>query len=233
MIRRPVVGRIVALLVLLLIAIAFVYLDLGSQLTVDSLKARRGALQHYYAQHPVYTLAAFFAVYALSTGASLPAATFLTVTGGALFGVVVGSTVVAIASTVGATLAFLSSRFLLRDFVQSRFQKRLQVINAGMEESGLLYLFSLRLVPVVPFNALNLAMGVTKIPLRHYSLVSLVGMLPATILYANAGTQLARLESLSDILSLDIALSFAALALLPFVARRLLAMLQSRTRQRG
>jgi uncharacterized membrane protein YdjX (TVP38/TMEM64 family) len=171
-------------------------------------------------------------IYILVTALSLPGAVVLTLAGGALFGLGVGFVAISFASSIGATLAFLVSRFVLRDFVQSRFGDRLRVINKGVRREGAFYLFSLRLVPIFPFFLINLAMGLTPMRTGVYYLVSQVGMIPGTLVYVNAGTQLGRLESLSGILSPGLLLSFALLGLFPLLARKLLDAVRRRKTMR-
>jgi uncharacterized membrane protein YdjX (TVP38/TMEM64 family) len=212
-------------LILLLIAGlvgAFFAFDLQQYLTLDSLKSRQQAFAEVYVAHPIRTIAAYMGIYILVTTLSLPGAVVLTLAGGALFGLPVGFVVISFASTIGATLAFLVSRFVLRDLVQSHFGDRLRVINEGVRKEGAFYLFSLRLVPIFPFFLINLAMGLTPIRTGVYYLVSQVGMIPGTLVYVNAGTQLGQIESLSGILSPDLLLSFALLGLFPLLARKLL-----------
>jgi uncharacterized membrane protein YdjX (TVP38/TMEM64 family) len=158
-------------------------------------------------------------IYILVTSLSLPGATVMTLAGGALFGLWVGTVVVSFASTIGATLASFVSRFLLRDWVQATFGDRLKTINEGVEKEGKFYLFTLRLIPAFPFFVINLVMGLTKMPLRTYYWVSQLGMLPATIVYVNAGKELARIQSLSVLLSPRLIFSFVLLGLFPFIVR--------------
>ncbi len=212
--RFLVAGAIVALIV------AFFAFDLDRFASLDALKGQQEAVEAYRQAHPWQTAGTFFAVYVLVAAASLPGAAIMTLAAGALFGVLTGTLLVSFASSIGATLAFLSSRFVLRDGVQRRFGERLTAINAGVEREGAFYLFTLRLVPVVPFFVVNLLMGLTPIATATFYGVSQVGMLPATLVYVNAGTQLAQLEGLSGILSPTLLLSFTALGLLPLVARR-------------
>ncbi len=209
----------------LLVALYFA-LDLGQYLDFALLKAQHQALQDYYRLHPLQMLAGYFLLYVLVTALSLPGATVMTLAGGAIFGLWTGLLVVSFASSIGATLAFLVSRFLLRDWVQRRFGDSLSAINRGIEKDGAFYLFALRLVPVFPFFMINLVMGLMPIRARTFYWVSQLGMLPGTLVYVNAGTQLARIESPSDIFSLPLLLSFALLALLPFIGRALLRMIR-------
>ncbi len=211
----------------------YLALDVGQYLDFADLKARQQDLQKLYQAHPWQVLGAYFLLYLLITALSLPGATVMTLAGGAIFGLWTGLLVVSFASSIGATLAFLVSRYLLRDWVQTRFGDSLEAINRGIERDGAFYLFALRLVPVFPFFLINLVMGLMPVRTRTFYWVSQLGMLPGTLVYVNAGTQLARLESPSDILSLPLILSFALLALLPFLGRGLLGMIRRYRALRG
>ncbi|HEX5802855.1 MAG TPA: FAD-dependent oxidoreductase [Azospira sp.] len=211
-----------ALLVLLGVALAayFVF-DLGDYLDLRSLKAQQLALAEYHARNPLLTVTIYFAVYVAATAVSIPGAALLTLAGGALFGLGWGTLIVSLASTVGATAAFLISRFLLRDWVAQRFGQRLAAIDEGIRREGAFYLFTLRLVPVVPFFLINLLCGLTAMRAWTFFWVSQVGMFAGTLVYVNAGTQLAQLESLSGILSPALLASFALLGVFPLIARRI------------
>jgi pyruvate/2-oxoglutarate dehydrogenase complex dihydrolipoamide dehydrogenase (E3) component/uncharacterized membrane protein YdjX (TVP38/TMEM64 family) len=202
--------------------------DLHEYLTLDALKERRDAFQSYYSEHRLRTVLVFLAVYIATTAASLPGATVLTLAGGALFGIWLGTALVSVASTLGATLAFLSARFVFRRAVQNRFADRLRRIDEGIERDGALYLFTLRLIPAFPFFIINLAMGLTPIKTTTFLVVSQIGMLPATVVYVNAGTQLAEVDSVGGVLSADIVGSFVLIALFPFVARRVVEVVKRR-----
>lgn len=208
--------------------IAWFQLGLGQYLTLESLKAQQAGIGAFYADNPLLVIAVYFMIYVVLTALSVPGAAIMTLAGGALFGVVTGTLIVSFASTIGATLAFLSSRFLFRDAVQGRFGARLKAINEGVARDGAFYLFSLRLVPVFPFFVVNLVMGLTPIRTWTYYWVSQVGMLLGTVVYVNAGTQLAAIESLSDIASPALLGSFAALGLLPWAAKWIMAGLRRR-----
>ncbi|HEB94863.1 MAG TPA: pyridine nucleotide-disulfide oxidoreductase [Sedimenticola thiotaurini] len=222
-------GRRITLLLLVLAAVtAFFWFDVGSWLTLENLKARQGELQAWQAANPWLSAGIAFLVYVLVTALSLPGATVMTLAIGAVFGLWKGLVLVSFASTIGATLAFLLARFLLRDWVQGRFGDKLKAINEGIEKDGAFYLFGLRLVPLFPFFVINLVMGLTPMRTWTYAWVSQLGMLAGTFVYVNAGTQLGRLESLSGILSPQLILSFALLGVFPLVARRLLAWLRGR-----
>ncbi len=207
---------------------AWFLLDLGQYLTLDALKAQRAAIDGFYQANPLLVLGLFFLGYVVLTALSVPGAVILTLAAGAIFGVTTGTLIVSFASTIGATLAFLTSRYLLRDTVQARFGKRLRPVNEGMAKDGAFYLFSLRLVPVFPFFAVNLIMGLTSIRVWTYYWVSQVGMLIGTAVYVNAGTQLARIDSLRDIASPGLLASFAALGLMPWVGKWIMAVIKRR-----
>ncbi len=218
-------------LVLLLVVggiVAFFALDLGRFASLAYLKAQQAEFAAFYATRPALTIAAFFVVYVAVTGLSLPGALVMTLAGGALFGVVVGTIVVSFASTIGATLAFLASRFLFRDAVRARFGDKLKALDAGIAKEGAFYLFTLRLVPAFPFFVINLAMGLTPIRAVTFYWVSQIGMLAGTIAYVNAGTQLGRIESASGILSPGLIGSFVVLGLLPLVLKKILDTLKAR-----
>jgi pyruvate/2-oxoglutarate dehydrogenase complex dihydrolipoamide dehydrogenase (E3) component/uncharacterized membrane protein YdjX (TVP38/TMEM64 family) len=211
----------IILVALIVVAVGlFFAFDLGRYLTLAELKARQAAFQEFYALHRLLTLGAYFLLYVVVTALSLPGAAVMTLAGGALFGFWPALVVVSFASTVGATLAFLVSRFLLRDSVQAKFGDRLRAINQGVAREGAFYLFSLRLVPIFPFFVINLLLGLTPMRTLTFYWVSQIGMLPGTAVYVNAGTQLGQLESLSGILAPGLIFSFALLGLFPLLARK-------------
>lgn len=210
----------IALVVVLVAAIAaFFIFDLGRFLTLDFFKSQQAAIDAYFDAHPVKTAVIFFAAYVAVTGLSLPGAALMTLVAGAIFGLLWGTIIVSFASSLGATLAFLVSRFLLREAIQRRFGESLRAINAGIEKDGPFYLFTLRLVPAFPFFVINLVMGLTPLRTRTFYWVSQVGMLAGTIVYVNAGTQIAKIETLSGILSPALIISFALLGIFPLVAK--------------
>lgn len=217
----------VAALFALAIAAWFLF-DLGQYLTLDTLKAQQALIDELYRSDPLLVLGLFFLVYVLLTALSVPGAVILTLAAGAIFGVTTGTLVVSFASTLGATLAFLASRYLFHDAVQARFSERLRPVNEGVKRDGAFYLFSLRLVPVFPFFAVNLLMGLTPIRAWTYYWVSQTGMLLGTIVYVNAGTQLARIDNLADIASPGLLASFAALGLLPWLGKWIMAFIRRR-----
>ncbi len=212
--------KIVLALVVLVLVYLFFALDLAEYFSLDFFKSRQAEFDAYYATHPAKTAALFFLIYVAVTGLSLPGATILTLVAGAIFGLFWGTVLVSFASTIGATIAFLVSRFLLQDVVQNRFGESLNTINDGIEKDGAFYLFTLRLVPAFPFFVINLVMGLTPIRTVTFALVSQVGMLAGTVVYVNAGTQIAQLESLSGILSPGLIASFTLLGIFPLVAKK-------------
>jgi pyruvate/2-oxoglutarate dehydrogenase complex dihydrolipoamide dehydrogenase (E3) component/uncharacterized membrane protein YdjX (TVP38/TMEM64 family) len=219
--------------ILLLIAIAtavvlFFALDLGHYLSLEFFKSQQAAIDAYVAANPVRSALVFFAIYVAVTGLSLPGAAIMTLVAGAVFGLVVGTVVVSFAASIGATLAFLVSRFLLRDAIQARFGASLKAVNAGIEKDGAFYLFTLRLVPAFPFFVINLVMGLTSIKTRTFYWVSQVGMLAGTIVYVNAGTQIARIDSLAGIVSPGLILSFTLLGLFPLIAKWIVNRIKAR-----
>jgi pyruvate/2-oxoglutarate dehydrogenase complex dihydrolipoamide dehydrogenase (E3) component/uncharacterized membrane protein YdjX (TVP38/TMEM64 family) len=222
-------GKQVLVLVLIAGAVAAWFtFDLGSLLQFDTLQQRLGELRDWQRQEPLQAAGLYFLVYVAVTALSVPGAAVMTLAGGALFGFWLGLLLVSFASTLGATLAFLVSRTLLRDWVQTRFKRQLRAVNGGFERDGSFYLFALRLVPLFPFFVINLLMGLLPIATWRYYWVSQLGMLPATAVYVNAGTQLAQLEGAAGILSPALIGSFALLALFPFVARAALRALTAR-----
>jgi pyruvate/2-oxoglutarate dehydrogenase complex dihydrolipoamide dehydrogenase (E3) component/uncharacterized membrane protein YdjX (TVP38/TMEM64 family) len=220
--------KLVVLVVIAALVAAFFVLDLKQYFSLDYIKAQQAAFATYVESHALAAAAAYFAIYVAVTGLSLPGAAILTLLGGAIFGLLWGVVIVSFASSIGATLAFLASRFLLRDWVQAKFTGFLKPINDGVEKEGAFYLFALRLVPAFPFFAINLAMGLTPIKTRTFYWVSQVGMLAGTIAYVYAGTQLARISSLKDILSPGLISAFAVLGLFPIVAKKVLDALKAR-----
>jgi pyruvate/2-oxoglutarate dehydrogenase complex dihydrolipoamide dehydrogenase (E3) component/uncharacterized membrane protein YdjX (TVP38/TMEM64 family) len=217
------------LLLLLIMAIgSYFYFDLGQYLTLDAIKQQQVGLASAFAQKPLFVALGFFLIYVVVTALSIPGALLLTLLGGAIFGLVNGTILVSFASSIGATLAFLASRFLLRDTVQNRFGDKLQAINKGVEKDGAFYLFTLRLIPVFPFFAVNLLMGLTKMKTLTYYWVSQLGMLLGTLVYVNVGTELSKISSLKGLVSPTLILSFAALGLLPWIAKLIVGWINAR-----
>ena len=218
--------KIILLASLLILIIALLWWAPPDLLTLDNLKARQADIELYRASHPLTAILVYCGIYILVTALSIPGAVIMTLAGGAIFGLLSGTIWVSISSTIGATLAFLVSRFFFQEAVRARFGTRLATIDENFRKDGPYYLFSMRLVPAIPFFLINLAMGLTPIKTSHYILASWLGMLPATIVYVNAGTQLARLDSLSGILSPPLLLSFLLLAAFPYLARGFLQLLR-------
>ncbi len=212
--------KILIVLIITSVVVGFYGFELDTFLTLENIKSSQAELDGLKANSPVAVSVVYFLLYVLVTALSLPGAVLMTLAGGAFFGLVWGLVLVSFASTIGATLAFLVSRYLLRESVVKRFGDRLSAINDGIEKEGAFYLFTLRLVPVFPFFLINLLMGLTPIRTFTYYWVSQVGMLAGTVVYINAGTQLAQIESLGGILSPGLLLSFAMLGLFPLAARK-------------
>ena len=208
----------ILLFMLAMVALFFI-LDLDQTLTLENIKASRDRAAAYYELNRLTVILAYMGVYIVMAALSLPGAGILSITGGAILGFWTGTIAVSFASTIGATLACAASRFLFRDWVQGMFRDKLEVINRGMEREGGFYLFALRLSPLFPFFMLNMAMGLTRIPLKQFYWVSQASMLPATMIYVNAGRELGKLETLSGILSPGLIASFTLLGIFPLAAR--------------
>ncbi len=206
---------------------SFLVFDLGQYFTLDFIKSQQTSLQEFYQQNTALTILSYLGIYIVVTGASLPGAAIMTLAGGAIFGLFTGVIIVSFASSIGATLAFLVSRYLLRDSVQKKFGNNLKSINQGIDKDGAFYLFALRLVPAFPFFVINMVMGLTRLKTFTFYWASQLGMLAGTIVYVNAGTQLAQIESASGILSIDLILSFVLLATLPFIGRKVVSIIKS------
>lgn len=209
--------KVVILIVGVLALGLFFWLEPQRFLTLESLKVNRQALLSYYESHRAATVAGFMALYIIQTALSLPGATILSLAAGAIFGSVMGTVYANTAATVGATLAFLITRYLLRDVVLNRFGSKLEGMNRELEERGLNYLLFLRLVPIFPFFLINLAAGLTRLPLRTFFFGTLFGMIPAGFVFVNAGASLATIDSLSGIVSPRVLGSFALLGLFALV----------------
>ncbi len=220
---------------LLVAAAAFLvyWYDLHHYLTLERVKQYKERIDEVYAAHPFLTIAVYFCVYVVATALSIPGAVVMTLAGAAIFGLWLGTLVISFASTIGASLAFVVARFLLRDWVNDHFGAKLELIYEGVRREGAFYLFTLRLVPIFPFFLINILMALTPIRLRTFYWVSQLGMLPGTIAYVNAGTQLSRISSPSDILSPRVLLSFALLGILPLASKRAIAIYRKRRRREG
>ena len=226
---KKILPRLLIVVAIITLVILFKVLGLGQYLTLDYLKASQDNFLQLYTNHRLAVIAAYMTVYIIVTALSLPGAAVMTLAGGAMFGFWTGVLVVSFASTIGATLACLVARFLLRDWVQNKFGEKLSAINKGIEKEGAFYLFSLRLVPIFPFFVINLAMGLTTMKLLTFYWVSQIGMLPGTMVYVNAGKELGKIESLSGILSPGLIISFVILGLFPITVKKLLYFYKKRT----
>ena len=220
--------KIIASVLLIACIAVFFGFDLGRFFSLAYLKESQESFAALYAQRPVLVTAVFFAVYVAVTALSLPGAAIMTLAAGAGFGLVFGTVLVSFASTIGATLAMLAARYMFRDAIQKRFGQRLAEVNKGIEKEGAFYLFTLRLIPVVPFFALNLLMGLSRMKTWTYFWVSQLGMFAGTVAFVNAGTQIAKIDSLKSILSPGLIGSFVLLGLLPLVVKRMLDFFKSR-----
>ena len=221
-------SRLLLVMVIVALMASYFVFDLGQYFTLDYLKEQQYEFITFYQKNQLLTIGVYFAIYIAVTALSLPGAAIMTLAGGAIFGVATGTLIVSFASTIGATLAFLVSRFLLRNYVQNRFKDKLVSVNDGIRKDGAFYLFTLRLIPIFPFFIINLVMGVTHIRTLQFFLVSQIGMLPGTIVYVNAGSQIAAIDSLGGILSPSLLASFALLGLFPLIAKKAVEFLRRR-----
>lgn len=226
------VRKLTVWIVVVLALASWFLFDLGQYFSLASLKEQRDAIQALIATHPFRVYGGFVLLYVVIATLSLPGAMIMTLAAGALFDFWVAVLLVSIASSIGATLAFVVARFLLGESVQHRFRARLAKFNAGVEKDGGFYLLTLRLIPLLPFFVVNLVMGLTRIRIWTFYWVTLVGMLPVTVVYVNAGAQLADLHGLSGLLSPDLLAAFALLALFPWLAKAVVTFLRERTSQR-
>src|SRR3989344_4268631 len=222
----------VVALVLLLVIIYFTT-GVGSYLTLASLKQNRDALVTYFTNYPIAVSLGFGFIYIVTTALSIPGATVLTLAAGAIFGVFYGTIIASLASTVGATLSFLGARYLFRESAEKKFHERMIAINQGIQKEGSFYLFTLRLIPIFPFFLVNLVMGLTNFPALRFFLISQLGMLPGTLVYVNAGTELSKIETLRGILSPGLLLSFALLGMMPLVSKWMVSYFRSRKHLRN
>ena len=225
--RLILIGAVIAAI------IAFFAFDLNQYLSLDALKQGQEKFQNLYRANPAAVLGTFFAIYVLVTALSLPGAAIMTLAAGALFGLVTGTILVSFASSIGATLAFLASRFLFRDAVKNKFGERIKKIDEGVEREGGFYLFAMRLVPAFPFFVINLVMGLTSLRTWTFYWVSQIGMLAGTIVYVNAGTQLAEVEAVGDVLSIELIGSFVLLGLFPLIAKKIVEWVKARKVYKG
>ncbi len=221
-------SKLILILALIAAIIAFFAFDLGRFFTLDFIKQSQAQFGELYKEKPAQVIGGFFAIYVAVAALSLPGAAIMTLAGGAIFGLATGLIVVSFASTIGATLAFLAARFALGESVQKKFGARMAEINKGVEKEGAFYLFTLRLVPLVPFFVINLLMGLTKMKTWTFFWVSQIGMLLGTAVFVNAGTQLAKIDSLKGILSPGLLGSFVLLGIFPIIAKKIIEGIKKR-----
>ena len=220
--------KILILAVIAVLILVYFVFDLGQYLDLNYFKEQQGKIADYRDSSPLQAAAIYFVIYILVTGLSLPGAAIATLIGGAIFGLLWGTVLVSFASVIGASCAFLVSRHILRDAIQSRYGDRLRTINEGIRKDGAVYLFTLRMVPLFPFFVINLVMGLTPMRLGTYFIVSQIGMLPGTIVYVNAGTQLAKIDSVGAILSPALIASFVLLGIFPLISKKIIDIMKSR-----
>ncbi len=221
-------NKIVIVLGIIVLVAVFKIFNLGDYLTLTYIKESQEKFQVIYSDNRAAVIGSYMLIYILVTSLSLPGAVVMTLAGGAFFGLVVGTVVVSFASTIGATLACFVSRFILRDWIQRRFGEKLKTVNAGVEKEGAFYLFTVRLIPVFPFWLINLVMGLTSMRLVTFYWVSQLGMLAGTVVFVNAGKELAKIDSLSGILSPMLILSFVLLGLFPIITKKVIAFYKSK-----
>lgn len=220
--------KLIIVVAIIIAVIGFFIFDLDQVLTLENIKANQAELTGWVSGSPLISSLLFFTLYVLVTALSLPGAAIMTLAGGAVFGLLWGFVLISFASTIGATLAFLVSRYLLKDSVQSRFGDKLDPINTGVEKEGAFYLFTLRLVPIFPFFLINILMGLTPIKTFTFYWVSQVGMILGTLVYVNAGTQLAKIDGLGGILSPGLLFSFVLLGIFPLIAKKITDFIKKR-----
>lgn len=225
--------KIILLMIGVIVVAIFIAFDLHRFLTLEYLHQSENGLRQFQANNPFLLIFFYFVVYLLVAAFALPGALVVTLAGGFLFGLVEGLLLVSFASTLGATLAFLVARYILRDWIEKKYSDKLKVVNDGIAREGGFYLFTMRLIPVFPFFLINVVMGVTKMKVSTFYLVSQIGMLPATLVFVNAGKELGKLDSISGILSPGLLASFAALGLLPITAKKCINLLRRKRVQRS
>ncbi|MEW6571408.1 MAG: TVP38/TMEM64 family protein [Nitrospirota bacterium] len=226
--KKRIAKKIIIVVVILGLVAAFKIFNLSQYLTLSYIKESQVKFQMLYQENPVTVVSSYMVIYILTTSLSLPGATILSLAGGGLFGLWKGTLIVSFASTIGATLACFVSRFLLRDWVQEKFSDKIRKVNEGIEKEGAFYLFIMRLIPVFPFWMINIVMGLTKMPLYKFYWVSQLGMLPGTMVYINAGKELAKIESAKGILSPSLIISFALIGIFPLTVKKLVALYRAK-----
>ncbi len=225
---KKIIKKVAIVVVIIALVAAFKIFNLGDYLSLSYIKESQMKFETLYSENRVPVIAGFMVIYILVTSLSLPGAAVMTLAAGALFGLLTGTILVSFASTIGATIACFAARFILRDWIQGKFGDKLKTVNEGIEKEGAFYLLTLRLIPIFPFWLINLVMGLTKMPLKTFYWVSQLGMLAGTIVYVNAGKELAKIESLSGILSPTLIFSFVLLGLFPLITKKLLGLYKKR-----
>ena len=231
--HKKTIRKLIIIAVIVVVVALFRMFHLGDYLTLSYIKESQQRLAGLYSEHRLPVIGLYMVMYVMVTALSLPGAVVMTLAGGALFGLWVGTLVVSFASTIGATLACFVSRFILRDWVQGKFGDKLSMINEGIAKEGAFYLFTLRLIPIFPFFVINLVMGLTQMPLCTFYWVSQIGMLAGTIVYVNAGKELGKIDSLSGILSPGLIISFILLGIFPIAVKKLLALYKAKKQNSG
>ena len=226
--KKETLRKLIIVALIIGVIAAFKIFHLGDFLTLSYLKESHQRFTAMYREHRLLVIGAYMGLYIIVAALSLPGAGLMSLAGGAFFGLWVGTVVVSFASAIGATVACAVSRFILRDWVAQRFKEWFVVIDGGIAKEGTFYLFTLRLIAIIPFFIINLVMGLTKMPLRTFYWVSQVGMLPATLVFVNAGRELGRVDSLGDILSPGLLVSFALLGIFPLATKKVLAFYKAR-----
>jgi uncharacterized membrane protein YdjX (TVP38/TMEM64 family) len=231
--HKNTIRKLIIIAVIVAVIAIFRIFHLDDYLTLSYIKESQQRFTALYREHRFLVIGAYMGLYIIVAALSLPGAGLMSLAGGALFGLWVGTFVVSFASAIGATVACFVSRFILRDWVQRRFKDWFVVIDEGIAREGAFYLFTLRLIAIIPFFVINLVMGLTKMPLRTFYWVSQLGMLAATVVFVNAGKELGRINSLSDILSPGLLISFALLGIFPLAAKKLLAFYRAKKEKLG
>lgn len=232
MMNKKYIKKFAIVVVLISLIAVFTIFNLGDYFSLSYLKESKKSFEIMYAEHRLSVIFGYMVIYIVVTSLSLPGGVVMGLAAGAFFGLLTGTIAVSFASTIGATLACLVSRFILRDWLQGKFGDKLKTVNEGIAKEGTFYLFTLRLIPFFPFWLINLVMGLTKMPLRTFYWVSQIGMLPGTIVFVNAGKEIAKIDSLSDIFSPGLILSFAILGLFPITAKKLLSLYKSQKKDK-
>ncbi len=226
--HKNIIKKLVFVVAGAILVAVFFALDLQQYLTLSYLKESQARFADLYQQKPVMVIGVYMVIYILVAALSLPGAVILTLAGGALFGLWVGLLLVSFSSSIGATMACFAARFILRDWVQSKFGDKLTTVNEGIDKEGAFYLFTLRLIPVFPFFVINLVIGLTRMPLVTFYWVSQLGMLAGTAVFVNAGKELAKIDSLAGILSPGLIGSFVILGLFPLIIKKALSFVKER-----